>query len=599
MKQILPKAMFFVGTGATSYSGLLDGRGDTAATTTFGIQYAKCPIPIDGILRNLTIYSRDALRLNNVTVTVMVNGIASALAVTLLTADDVATNSTDEVAIVAGDDVTYRFVTTSVGLPNSFAMACSVEFDGAAMVFSLCYQATLAPGDGIFGGAFGNGQFMGYTGASGDSNTFSICAVNGIVSGLCLKAYGTPPGIPGIWNGYLRKNRILQDGSGGTVDTHVALADPAAFAVGAFSLPVVAGDYVDAVVIRTVAESGSSAFGIALGIAVTPAVTGQFMLCGGSNDVVSSSLTWKWNRSAQLADPETANLAPVGPAGFRAFGLYIDRGTTGTDGDGYTHTLRHNEADTPLIVPVVMPATTGSILAIEDYAAGDTIDLQSAPIATPTTSQLHWGLALSLVPPEGTVSEMTCVRPATQRLIITGSGFQDTLTLTGTDQFGNPLEIFIDSVTDTEIAFHFTTTQYGEFTFIVTNADSQQTQPIRTTSRPCSEVVRQRRLRRATHISDENQWAFYSSFTLDYEAGVGLTIGQGSDPELLLRWSDDGGHIWSDYHSIKVGKIGAYKHRAIWRRLGRSRSRIFEVVCSDPIKLVLIDGFLEVEGGIS
>lgn len=601
MKQIIPKICYFVGTAATLYNGVLDGQGNAANSDTFGITYTKCPIPIDGVFRNLTVYSRDPLRLHNVTVTLMKNGIATALAVTLLTADITASNLTDSVSVVAGDDVTYRFVTTNVGLPNSFDMACSMEFEGAGQVFSITPQGGLGVGDGLFGGAFGNGVYNGYVGASGNSNTFSICAINGVVSALALKAYGTPPGTPGVTTGYLRLNRILQDGSGGTVNTAVPLADPTAYALGTFSLPVVPGDYVDAVIVRTVAGMGGGGLQIALGIAFTPTTDGQFMLCGGSNDVMSTALAWKWNRSEQLADPETRNLAPIGQLGCVALGLYIDRDTAGTpgSGDGYLHTLRKNEADTSLSVSVVEPATTGLATGNVPFTAGDTIDLQSSPIETPVSQRLHWGLAFSVAPPVGTISAMTCVRPATQRLIITGSGFQSGLTVTGTDQFGNPLEIFIDTVTDTEVAFHFTTTQFGEFTFIVTNPDSQQTQPIRTISRPCSEVVRQRRLRRATHISDENQWAFYSSFTLDYEAGVGLTIGQGSDPEILLRWSDDGGHIWSDYHSIKIGKIGAYKHRAIWRRLGRSRNRMFEVVCSDPIKLVLIDGFLEVEGGIS
>jgi hypothetical protein len=35
---------------------------------------------------------------------------------------------------------------------------------------------------------------------------------------------------------------------------------------------------------------------------------------------------------------------------------------------------------------------------------------------------------------------------------------------------------------------------------------------------------------------------------LDCETGVGLNLGQGEDPQLMLRWSDDGGHTWSNEH---------------------------------------------------
>lgn len=108
-----------------------------------------------------------------------------------------------------------------------------------------------------------------------------------------------------------------------------------------------------------------------------------------------------------------------------------------------------------------------------------------------------------------------------------------------------------------------------------------------------------RRQRRAPHLSREQLWNFYSQFQLDLEAGVGLTTGQGSDPQIMLRWSDDGGHTWSDEHWVSAGDRGHYKHRAIWRRLGRSRDRVFEVTVSDPVAWNLLQAFLQVEPGTS
>ena len=58
----------------------------------------------------------------------------------------------------------------------------------------------------------------------------------------------------------------------------------------------------------------------------------------------------------------------------------------------------------------------------------------------------------------------------------------------------------------------------------------------------------------------------------------------------MLRWSDDGGHTWSNEHWTKLGKIGEYGHRAFWRRLGMTlklRDRIYEVSGSDPVKMVI------------
>ena len=81
------------------------------------------------------------------------------------------------------------------------------------------------------------------------------------------------------------------------------------------------------------------------------------------------------------------------------------------------------------------------------------------------------------------------------------------------------------------------------------------------------------------------------SLQLDCESGVGLVTGQGSDPEIMLRWSDDGGHTWSNEHLSKVGKIGQYYRRVFWRRLGMTlklRDRVYEISQTDPVKAVIV-----------
>jgi hypothetical protein len=83
----------------------------------------------------------------------------------------------------------------------------------------------------------------------------------------------------------------------------------------------------------------------------------------------------------------------------------------------------------------------------------------------------------------------------------------------------------------------------------------------------------------------------HHSLQLDCESGTGLNIGQGSDPQVMLRWSDDGGHTWSNEHWISIGKIGEYYRRAIWRRLGMTmklRDRVYEVSGTDPVKIAIM-----------
>jgi hypothetical protein len=89
------------------------------------------------------------------------------------------------------------------------------------------------------------------------------------------------------------------------------------------------------------------------------------------------------------------------------------------------------------------------------------------------------------------------------------------------------------------------------------------------------------------------------SLQLDVESGVGLNTGQGSDPQVMLRWSDDGGHTWSNEHWVSIGKIGEYGRRAIWRRLGMTmklRDRVYEVSGTDPVKIAIMGAELVVGG---
>ncbi len=78
---------------------------------------------------------------------------------------------------------------------------------------------------------------------------------------------------------------------------------------------------------------------------------------------------------------------------------------------------------------------------------------------------------------------------------------------------------------------------------------------------------------------------------LDMQSGVGLVTGQGSNPEVMLRWSDDGGHTWSNYRTTSVGKIGEYYYRIWFRRLGMTmklRDRVYELSMTDPVKTAIM-----------
>jgi len=144
-----------------------------------------------------------------------------------------------------------------------------------------------------------------------------------------------------------------------------------------------------------------------------------------------------------------------------------------------------------------------------------------------------------------------------------------------------------------------------------------------------------RRLRRAPHLVADFQRQYFEEFQIQFQPGVGTTglsvspfiyIGSPyiiyptatltipptqtvvlgvatlqhattTQPQAMLRWSDDGGSTWSKEHWTTIGALGKYQNRAIWRRLGQARDRVFEVVVTDPVKAVIVSANLKASGG--
>jgi len=100
-------------------------------------------------------------------------------------------------------------------------------------------------------------------------------------------------------------------------------------------------------------------------------------------------------------------------------------------------------------------------------------------------------------------------------------------------------------------------------------------------------------MRTSQHLWDKKgmENIFIRRLTLDMETGVGdgaSALQTGIDPQAGLAWSDDGGHTWSSQYNASMGRAGSYRTRVIWRRLGISRDRIFQLTISDPVKRILI-----------
>jgi hypothetical protein len=106
------------------------------------------------------------------------------------------------------------------------------------------------------------------------------------------------------------------------------------------------------------------------------------------------------------------------------------------------------------------------------------------------------------------------------------------------------------------------------------------------------------RIRTAPHISTENQSVFYTKFQLDLETG-GAAMNN-----IYLDWSDDGGHTFGQYGaapgtlpSLGNPPAGTYEYRVVWMPLGMSRDRIFRVTILDPVKIAIVNAYIDCVAG--
>lgn len=102
---------------------------------------------------------------------------------------------------------------------------------------------------------------------------------------------------------------------------------------------------------------------------------------------------------------------------------------------------------------------------------------------------------------------------------------------------------------------------------------------------------------RSKHVFKDNSMLTVGRIWVDFETGVGLVTGQGSNPQVSLRYSKDGGHTWSAEVWRTLGAMGKYLTRVFWNRLGRARDWVFELSGSDPVKIVIMNAGLNLTVG--
>lgn len=69
---------------------------------------------------------------------------------------------------------------------------------------------------------------------------------------------------------------------------------------------------------------------------------------------------------------------------------------------------------------------------------------------------------------------------------------------------------------------------------------------------------------------------------------------KGTAKKVMLRWSDDNGANWSNWHEEQNGATGEYAQRVRWNRLGKAFDRVFEMRMTDAAPFNPVDADFEV-----
>ncbi len=492
------------------------------------------------------------------TFTLYVNDVATALTVTVPAAGPVtengfqasAANTVDTVTVAPGDRLSMRRdISVITGVLNGLA---------ANMEWSLTFDSTNAGESSYGSGAIGTAALGGsnistsaplsgtaygfYVGslAVTDITAHSIVPLEGSIVRIDV-VLDVAPGVGATRTFLMAVNGVQQDGSGGTVDTRLAITGAATSGSVTFTLPVHVLDYVS---LYHLVPSGSPAAAHATSsIGVHATTDGQSALCFDSRaatPINDGSTDWCGQNNSGWAWTTASSPTPAPawrPDRYPSTELLVS-----LPGSIDAHSLSH--------LCVNLAAAPGSAKTFSFTTRNAFADTASVNVMT------------------GTGTGTAVLNQGTGSADFTGVSARLDLQCVGT---GTP------------------STGAVGWAWLMT---TDETPPV-----PVVETRVTRRLRRFPLPSLGNLMQFLQRIEFVIQGGVGLTTGLGSDPVIMMRISRDGGFTWGNELQMGLGKQGAYNYRAYLQRLGRGRQFVVEVTCTDPVKVVLLDCLVDLETG--
>ncbi len=98
-----------------------------------------------------------------------------------------------------------------------------------------------------------------------------------------------------------------------------------------------------------------------------------------------------------------------------------------------------------------------------------------------------------------------------------------------------------------------------------------------------------RRVRQPPRFSREQRRITVHELQLIIDTGQGTATGQGTDPQMMLRTSRNGGKTWGPERWESIGLGGEWDTRVVWTRLGDARNFVPQFVATDPVPFRIVD----------
>lgn len=350
---------------------------------------AQAPWPVAGVFRNLKVKFSSAA---TETLTLRIGGVDTALTVSVAGATDGELSGVD-VTVAAGDLVSLQL---TGGAPSITHL--SMEFEGDNVGESGYITSGGAP---TTSSATFNALFRGSYGGGGSDvlNFRNLVGIPGSVDSIYWNL-SAAPGAGKSWTFTIYLNGVAQDGSGGTPDTRVTIADAATTGTASFTLALVALDQVSVEMSPTGTPAAAHAN---YGVGFTATIDGYSQFCGRTTSTLNTSQTTYGTPSFPGATggwslTESAVENAGGISSFRLKGLVVALSSSpGTGGDGFTFTGRVNEA-TPTGAPsvtIVDANDDGSdAVGLITVNSTDTFALQCAPLVSPGGPSASWAFGM-------------------------------------------------------------------------------------------------------------------------------------------------------------------------------------------------------------